>query len=158
MDRLDVRVKGSEASLANLKSGSIRALVDLDSAVPGLNFFRITGKDLQVPPGIAITKIRPSDLHLTVEAASERAFAVNPVISGSVPEKIAVKVLPKLVRVRALDDDLDRVKSVVTDPVRIVELVEKRKIDVSVSVRPKGIHVEGIHPDRVTVILEAPAP
>ena len=61
MDRIDVMIKGSGAGLANMTPGSVRAVVDLSSVLPGLNYYRITGKNLLVPPGIAISQIRPSD-------------------------------------------------------------------------------------------------
>ncbi len=69
MDRIDVRLRGSESGLANLNPGSVRAVVNLANVVTGVNYFRITGKNVQVPPGITISEIRPSDLHLNIETA-----------------------------------------------------------------------------------------
>lgn len=154
MDRIDVRVRGSEASLANLKSGSVRALVDLSQVVRGLNFFRISDKNLLVPPGIAITHIRPSDLTLNIAAASVKKVKVSPSVIGAIPLSMRVLVSPAEVQIRGIKTELQRVTSVVTDPINIAELVEKGKTTVAVSVQPQGVRIEGIDPLQVTVSLE----
>jgi uncharacterized protein (TIGR00159 family) len=155
MDRLEVRVRGSETSLANLKPGSVRALVDLSNVVTGLNFFRISSRDLQVPPGIAIAKIRPSDLRLTVRASAEKEIPVVPTVIGAIPANMRVSVRPRAVKVRALPDELERIKSVVTDPIRISELIDKKPRKVPVAVKPESILIEAIDPGQVSVALEA---
>jgi diadenylate cyclase len=72
MDTIDVRLRGSEAGLAGLKPGSVRAIIELSGVAPGLNYFRITEKNLQVPPGITISQVRPSSLSLSVEVAAPK--------------------------------------------------------------------------------------
>jgi diadenylate cyclase len=155
MDRLEVRARGSETSLANLKPGSVRALVDLSKVVTGLNFFRISRQDIQVPPGIAIARIRPSDLELTVRAAAEKTFAVVPTVIGAIPANMRVSVRPRSVKVRALPDELGHIKSVVSDPIRISDLIDKKQRQVAVAVKPESVRIESIEPARVSVTLEA---
>jgi uncharacterized protein (TIGR00159 family) len=154
MDRIDVRIRGSESGLANLKPGSVRAVVDLSNVIPGLNYFRITTKNLQVPPGITISEIRPSDLHLNIEAASVRKAGVIPTLSGEVPEKTKVVVTPAEVRLKGLQTDLKKVTSVTTDTVVVSELIAKGKIAIPVMVKPDGLRIEVIEPMQVTVSLE----
>jgi diadenylate cyclase len=154
MDRIDVRVRGSEASLANLKTGSVRALVDLSQVVRGLNFFRISAKNLLVPPGIAIAHIRPSDLTLNIAAASVKKVKVSPSVIGPIPKNMRVRVSPAEVQIRAIKTELQRVKAVITDPIKASELVQKGKATVAVSVQPPGVKIEGIDPLQVTVSLE----
>jgi diadenylate cyclase len=155
MDRLEVRARGSETSLANLKPGSVRALVDLSKVVTGLNFFRISRQDIQVPPGIAIARIRPSDLELTVRAAAEKTFTVVPTVIGAIPANMRVSVRPRSVKVRALPDELGHIKSVVSDPIRISDLIDKKQRQVAVAVKPESVRIESIEPARVSVTLEA---
>jgi len=158
MERIDVRVRGSESSLANLKPGSVRALVDLSGVVTGLNFFRISGNNVLVPPGITIAKIRPSDLHLNIAAASVKRVKVSLTIVGTLPEGTKLLVTPASVGVRALEEDLRQVKSVVTDPVKISELIGKGKVSIPVSIQPEGIRIEGMEPQEVTVSVESRGP
>jgi hypothetical protein len=155
MDRLEVRARGSETSLANLKPGSVRALVDLSKVVTGLNFFRISSQDIQVPPGIAIARIRPSDLELTVRASAEKDFPVIPTVIGAIPANMRVSVRPRSVKVRALPDELGQIKSVVSDPIRISDLIDKNQRKVAVAVKPESVRIESIEPARVSVTLEA---
>ncbi len=154
MDRIDVRVRGSESGLASLKPGSIRAVVDLSTVVTGLNFFRITEKNLLVPPGTTISQIRPSDLHLKIEAASVKKIQVVPTIVGTIPENSKISVTPSEVRIRASQTELKKVKSVTTDPVKISDLGSRREVSVPVLVKPDGLDIDSIEPLQVSVGIE----
>jgi hypothetical protein len=154
MDRIDVRIKGSESGLANLNPGAVRAIVDLSAVLPGLNYFRITTKNLQVPPGITISQISPSDLQLNVEAASSKKISVIPTITGDLPEKVKLIVTPTEVRLRGLQAELKKVTSVTTDTVAVSDLVAKGKIPIPVVVKPEGLKIEAIEPMQVNVSLE----
>lgn len=158
MDRIDVRVRGSQSGLASLNTGSVRAVVDLSSAVPGLNYFRITAKNLQVPPGISIAQIRPSDLQLNIEVASSRKMPIVPNILGALPEKARVVVEPSDATVRAVVGDLKRVTSVTTDPINATDLFAKGKVIATVQVKPEGLRLESVDPLQVTVTLRPESP
>ena len=158
MDRIDVRVRGSSSGLESLNPGVVRAVVDLSKVTPGLNFFRMTPNSLQVPPGITIAQIRPSDLQLNIEAASVKVFKVVPTIIGVLPEKSKIVVSPPDVRVRASQGDLKKVVSVTTDPVNISELALKQQMKVPVAIKPDGLRIDSIEPIQVTVIFETEKP
>jgi len=155
MDRIDVRIRGSESGLANLKPGSVRAVVDLSGVIPGLNYFRITSKNLLVPPGITTSQIRPSDLHLNIEAASVRKVSVVPTIVGALPEKAKIVVVPSEVTIRGVQRDLKKVASITTEPVNVAELTAKRKVMVPVQVKPDGLKIDSIYPMQVAVTMES---
>jgi diadenylate cyclase len=155
MDRIDVRVRGSEAGLANLNPGSVRAVVNLGNVTTGANFFRITDKNIQVPPGITISEIRPSDVQLNIDVASAKKINVVPTLIGTLPEKSKVVVSPSEVQVKAVQADLRKVTSVTTEPVNIEELRAKGKIVVPVLVKPDGVRIDSLDPVQVTVSLEA---
>ncbi|MGC8604168.1 MAG: CdaR family protein, partial [Desulfomonilaceae bacterium] len=126
--------------------------------VPGLNFFRLTPSSLQVPPGITISQIRPSDLQLYIDAASVKVFKVVPTIIGTLPDKTKIVVSPADVKVMASQGDLKKIASVTTDPVNISELALKQKIKVPVTVKPDGLKIDSIEPIHVTVIFEMEKP
>ena len=155
MDRIDVRLRGSEAGLANLNPGSVRAVVDLSHVLPGLNYFRITEKNLLMPPGIKIAQIRPSDLHLTIEAALARKMTVVPTIAGNLPQNTKVQVNPPEVMIKALQGDLKKITSITTDPISAVELHSKGRMTIPVAIKPEGLRIDSVDPVQVTVILEA---
>ncbi|MGB6064875.1 MAG: diadenylate cyclase CdaA [Desulfomonilaceae bacterium] len=158
MDRIDVMIRGSGAGLANLTPGSVRALVDLSGVLPGLNYFRITNKNLLVPPGIAVSQIRPSDLHLNIEAASTKNIGVVPTLAGALPENTKVAVTPSEVRITAAQGDLKKVTSITTEPITVSELIAKKKIVTHVVVRPDGLKIDSIEPVQVTVNLAEERP
>jgi len=154
MERIDVRLRGSEAGLANLNPGSVRAVVNLGNVVSGLNYFRLTGKNLQVPPGITISEIRPPDLHLNIEAASAKKVSVVPSLTGTLPEKTRIVIAPAEVQLRAVQAELRKVNSVITEPVNIEEIKAKGRIMVPVVVKPDGARIDSVDAMQVTVSLE----
>ena len=158
VDRIDVRLRGSESSLANLGTGSVRAVLNLTRVVPGLNYFRMTGKNLLVPPGITISQIRPSDLYLTIEIASVKKVSVVPTVVGPIPERTKVVVAPAEVQVRALAADLNKISSLTTDSIAVTDLIAKGKAIVPVVVKPDGLKIESVDPQQVTVTLETEKP
>jgi diadenylate cyclase len=153
-DRVDVRVRGSEASLANLKPGSVRVVLDLSSVVTGLNYFRITNKNLILAPGITMSEIRPSDLLLKIDASSLKKLAVVPTVVGPLPEKAKVVVTPAEIRLRAVQEELKKVTSITTESVSIAELTTKGSIVVPVVVKPEGLKIDSTEPMNVTISLE----
>ncbi|MCL5124758.1 MAG: diadenylate cyclase CdaA [Deltaproteobacteria bacterium] len=158
MDRIDVRVRGSAQGLENLPPGVVRAVVDLGKVVPGVNFFRMTPDHIQVPPGITIAQIRPSDLQLNVETASVKVFKIVPTIVGALPENTKIVVSPTEAKIRASLGDLRRVTSVTTDPVNISELALKQRLKVPVTVKPEGLRIDSLDPIQVNVIFETEKP
>ncbi len=158
MDRIDVRLRGSEAGLANVNPASVRAVVDLSNVLPGLNYFRISEKNLLVPPGIKIAQIRPSDLHLTIEAALAKKITVVPTIVGNLPENTKVQVNPPEILIKALQGDLKKVTSITTEPVSAAELHAKGKVTIPVVIKPEGLRIDSVDPVQVTVILDVEKP
>jgi len=158
MDKIDVRLKGPESGLANLKPGAVRAVIDLSGVLPGLNYYRITNKNIQVPPGVAISDIRPSDLRMHIETAQNRKVPVTPTLSGTLPERTMVVINPADVRIRAVQDDLKKVTSATTDPVNVSELISKGKVRVPVVVKPEGLKIELVEPQDVTISLKQEQP
>jgi len=132
--------------------------VDLGKVVPGLNFFRLTPNSLQVPPGITISQIRPSDLQLNIDAASVKVFKVVPTIVGVLPDRTKIVVSPSEVKIRASQGDIKKLTSVTTDPVNISELALKQKIKIPVIVKPEGLRIDSIEPIQVTVVFETENP
>jgi diadenylate cyclase len=155
MERIDVRLRGSESGLANLNPGSVRAVVNLSNVVTGLNYFRITAKSIQVPPGIAISEIRPSDLHLNIETASVRKVGVVPSVTGALPEKTKVVIAPAEVQVKGVQVELRKITSAVTESIDIDHLKTRGKLVVPVVIKPDGVKIDSVEPEQVTVSLEA---
>ncbi len=158
MDKIDVRLKGPESGLANLKPGAVRAVIDLSGVLPGLNYYRITNKNIQVPPGVTISDIRPSDLRLHIETAQTKKMAVTPALSGALPERTMVVVTPSDVRIRAVQDDLKKIVAVTTEPVSVSELIAKGKVKAPVVVKPEGLKIELVEPQEVTLSLKQEQP
>jgi uncharacterized protein (TIGR00159 family) len=153
-DRVDVRVKGSETSLANLRPGAVKVVLDLGKVTTGPNFFRITHENVQLPPGISIATIRFSDLQLKIAAHAVKKVRVIPTILGTIPPHLTVKVRPAHVNVRALEHTLKTIQSLSTEAVRASELLEKREVPVPLAVKPGVVKIEAVEPTEVTIVVE----
>ncbi len=101
---VELRVKGHESLISNLTSRQFKVNVNLANAQVGETTFPLYIDDnVNVPRGIRIVRLLPSQVKATLEPVVERLIPVEPVVLG-VPaegyETKAVKVFPEKIKVR----------------------------------------------------------
>jgi YbbR domain-containing protein len=79
---VDVRVRGPARTLAQLRSGDVVALVDLESARPGRRMFHIMQEHVYVPPGVRVLLVQPSTIPLQFEPSVSKTVPVAPMTDG----------------------------------------------------------------------------
>jgi uncharacterized protein (TIGR00159 family) len=77
---VNIRLRGSQLALEALRSRQIRARVSLAQVREGINYFQLTKSQIDLPPGIEITEIRPA--LLLVEARKKEPPAPQPEQQG----------------------------------------------------------------------------
>jgi YbbR domain-containing protein len=131
---VNVWVRGTTASVKNLKPQEISAWVDLQNAKAGERHFELTPSNVNVPYGFSVLRISPSRVNLRIEQVTTRRVPVIPRLHGEPPEGYAVMestVTPSQVEITGPQSAVSAVRSVITD-----------SIDVSTI---KGSHVERVN-------------
>ncbi len=121
-DALDVRIRGSFTTLRQLEPAKLEAVIDLLGASQGEKRYPLEPEDINVPRGVEVIAIAPSELRISLDAVAERILPIVPEITGSsVPgsnvEEIAVE--PRNGRVSGPARTLARLTALRTEPVSV---------------------------------------
>jgi hypothetical protein len=73
---VNIRLRGSQLALEALRTRQVRARVSLAQVREGINYFPLTKNQIDLPPGIEITEIRPA--LLLVEVRKKEPAAPQP--------------------------------------------------------------------------------
>ncbi len=128
-EEVDVSLRGSQRTLAALKSGDVVVNFDASGLQPGTHILRLTPQSvrLEVPEGInpesvQIERIEPGSIRLQLERRIEREFDVSVAVAGQPAagyELLGVQATPGRVRVRGPESHVNTLQTVQTDPVAL---------------------------------------
>lgn len=122
VERVDVQLDVARWAAGRVSEATVRARVNLAGAGEGQRVVTLTPTDVQVPPGVKVTRITPSRLHLTLARAAEGTFRVQPQVRGAPAPGYTVAgvaVDPSLIQVRGPRSTIERRDTVETAPVDV---------------------------------------
>lgn len=125
VSKVNLWVKGSTASIRNLKPQEITAWIDLQDTKPGQRNFELTPELVRVPYGFTVLRISPSQVSLNIEETVRRKVDVMPRIIGEPPEGFAVKettVSPPQVEIIGPQSQVNSLRHVITDSIDVSSL------------------------------------
>lgn len=125
VSKANLWVKGSTASIRNLKPQEITAWIDLQDTKPGLRNFELTPESVRVPYGFTVLRISPSQVSLKIEETIRKKVDVMPRIIGEPPEGFAVKettVTPPQVEIIGPQSQVNSLRHVITDSIDVSSL------------------------------------
>ncbi len=118
---ISVRARGSQRDLSNLTQGRLSPRIDLTAATGGQHVFQIIPEDLNVPSGVQIERIDPSEITIVFEDSLEKYVEISPAISGEPAvgyEIVGRSTEPEMARVsgpRSLVEAIERIETSTVD-------------------------------------------
>lgn len=115
-----IRVRGPERLIQQLRPQDVRAHIDLIDAKPGERTFDLTAQEIRRPNEVSVVQVVPSQVHLAFDTRLTREVEIRPRVTGSfLPgEQIAkVECDPSTITVTGPRHHVERVDSATTDPV-----------------------------------------
>jgi YbbR domain-containing protein len=115
-----IRVRGPERLIRELRSPDVRAHIDLTGARPGERTFDLTAQEILRPRDVSVVQVVPSQVHLAFDTRLTREVEVHPRVTGTfLPgEQIAkVESDPAKITITGPRRHVERVDSATTDPV-----------------------------------------
>lgn len=121
-DSVNLKVSGPRPLLNLLRPERMTVVLDLANVKVGTNSFRVTEHRFDLPRGLKITQISPSEATVSVDALERRRVRVKVSLKGDLPPGFALdeKTLaasPALVEVRAARAEMGAIGAVSTEPV-----------------------------------------
>ncbi len=115
-----IRVRGPERLIRQLRSPDVRAQIDLADAKPGARTFDLTAREVQRPREVTVVQIVPSQVHLAFDTRLTREVEIHPRVTGNfLPGEQITKVEqdPAKITITGPRHHVERVDSATTDPV-----------------------------------------
>jgi YbbR domain-containing protein len=152
-----IRVRGPERSVRQLKTNEVQAEIDLAGAKNGDRTFDLTSRQVRHPRDIEVVQIVPSQLHLSFDTRLTRQVEVHPRVTGvfATGEQI-VKVIadPSHITISGPRHHVETVDAAITDPIDATGTLGSAVFTSNVYVPDPLVQVEQDTSIRVTVIVQ----
>lgn len=90
VDFVDLVVRGPRTLLNRIDPEQLSMVLDLDGVRPGPAVFRVTGEALDLPRGVAVVRLMPSEVTLEFAPKLRKSVPVHVTVSGKLPEGLRV--------------------------------------------------------------------
>jgi YbbR domain-containing protein len=124
VDFIDLVVRGPRTLLNRIHPERLSMILDLRGVRPGPAVFRIVSEALDLPRGVTVVRLTPSEITLEFAATLRRRVPVHVAFSGKPPGGLrvtATKVAPESVEVVGPADQVARIRSAETAPLDLGE-------------------------------------
>ena len=115
-----IRVRGPDRLVRQLRNNDVHAEIDLSDAKPGERTYDLTSQQVRHPRDLAIVQVVPSQLHVAFDTRLTREVEVHARVTGNFAdgEQISrVDVDPAKITITGPRHHVERVDAATTDPV-----------------------------------------
>lgn len=120
----DLRVSGPRTLLSRIDRDNLAVVLDLAGVRPGPAVFRLQTESLNLPRGVKVVRLTPSEVTLDFARILQKSIPVRIAVAGKPPGGLRVvnsKATPDTVKVIGPEDDVSRLKLVETTAVDLGE-------------------------------------
>ncbi|HTW31747.1 MAG TPA: CdaR family protein [Candidatus Sulfotelmatobacter sp.] len=152
-----IRVRGPERIIRQLKLNEVQAEIDLDGAQPGTRTFQLTPEQVRHPHDLAVEQIFPGDLRLTFDTRMTKDVEIHPRVTGNFAngeQIVRVEADPPRVTITGPRHHVERIDAATTDPVDATGTLGSAVFTSTVYVSDPLVQVEQPTSVRVTVFVE----
>ena len=152
-----IRVRGPERSVRQLKTNEVQAEIDLAGAKNGDRTFDLTSRQVRHPRDIEVVQIVPSQLHLSFDTRLTRQVEVHPRVTGvfATGEQIVQVIAdPSHITISGPRHHVETVDAAITDPIDATGTLGSAVFTSNVYVPDPLVQVEQDTSIRVTVIVQ----
>jgi YbbR domain-containing protein len=152
-----IRVRGPERLIRQLRSPDVRAHIDLTGAKPGERTFDLTAQEIERPREVTIVQVVPSQIHLAFDTRMTREVAIHPRVSGNfLPGEQITKIDsdPPKITITGPHHHVERVDTATTDPVDVTGITGSVTFSTNVYVSDPLVQVVQPVLIHVTVTVE----
>jgi YbbR domain-containing protein len=156
-----IRVRGPERLIRNLRSTDVHAELELADAKPGERTFDLTAQQIRHQRELNVVQVVPGQVHISFDTRLTRDVEIRPRVTGTflAGEQIGkVLVDPERVTVTGPRHHVELMDTASTDPVDVSGTTTQATFVTNVYVADALVQVVQPTPVRVTVIMEKTAP
>ena len=155
-----VRLRAPGRLIHRLRSGDIRAEIDLAGVRPGSRTFDLSSRNIHVPQEYEVVQIVLGQFQLSFDNRLTRSVDVRPRVTGSFAQGMRIAQVvaePAHIRISGPQRRVEAVEAATTDPVDASGTMDRASFVTQAYVPDPLIQVVHPAPVRVTVIMEKAA-
>ncbi len=156
-----IRVRGPERLIRELRSTDIHAELELADAQPGERTFDLTAQQIRHQRDLHVVQVVPGQVHLSFDTRLTRDVEIRPRVTGTfvAGEQIAkVLVDPERITITGPKHHVETLDAATTDTVDASGTITQATFVTNVYVADALVQVVQPTPVRVTVIMEKSRP
>jgi YbbR domain-containing protein len=154
-----IRVRGPERLIRDLRSTDVHAELELADALPGERTFDLTARQIRHQRELSVVQVVPGQVHLSFDTRLTREIEIHPRVTVAPGEEIAkVLVDPEKITVTGPRHHVEMMDAATTDPVDASGTRTTGTFVTNVYVADALVQVVQPAPVRVTVIMEKSPP
>lgn len=157
ISEVQVRIRGPERIIHELRPQDVHAEVDLSGVKPGERTFDMTARQVRHPRDLEVQQIVPSQVRLNFDTILTREVEVRPRVLGTfAPGFHLEKVLtdPALISISGPKQRVEAVEAATTDPVDASGSITPSTFVTNAFVSDPLVQIVHPTPVRVTVIMQ----
>lgn len=139
---VDLHLSGSQALIKSMKTDQINVRLKLNNTLVGKNRYPISKDSISLPPGVALKKVVPSEVHVTLDKVVIKQLPVQPDWVGKMPEDLIIEkinITPETLEVRGLSRILDNVSTIYTEKIFLDAIRETAFFSVAPELSPASL-------------------
>jgi YbbR domain-containing protein len=152
-----IRVRGPERLIRELRSADVHAELELADAKPGERTFDLTAQQIRHARELHVVQVVPGQVHLAFDTRLTREVEIHPRVTGNFVEGEQIgKVLvdPEKITITGPQHHVEQVDAATTDPVDVSGTTSHATFVTMVYVPDPLVQVVNPTPVRVTVVME----
>jgi YbbR domain-containing protein len=154
-----IRVRGPERTVRQLKTNEVQAEIDLAGVGAGERTFDLTAHQVRHPRDVEVLQVVPSQLHLAFDTRATRQVQIRPRVTGnfaSGEQIVKVDTDPAQITIIGPRRHVERIDAATTDPIDASGTLGRGVFTTNVYVSDPMVQVEQAGSIRVTVMVEKP--
>jgi YbbR domain-containing protein len=152
-----IRVRGPERVIRQLRSNDVHAELELADAKPGERTFDLTSQQISHPRDLTVVQVVPSQVHIGFDTRLTREVEIHPRVTGNflTGEQITkVDVDPPRITITGPRHHVEKVDSATTDPVDATGTTSRATFTTNVYVSDPMVQIVQPTSIHVTVFVE----
>ncbi len=157
---VQVSVSGPERAVRALKATDIDAVLDLTGVRAGEQTFDLGPHQVQVPRGLTVTRVVPSQLHIAFNPNATRQVEVRPRVIGTFVAGYGIADVtadPSVITIEGPQNRVDAIDVAITDPVDATGVVGRATFTTHAYVPDPLVRIQHPVPIHVTVTTGKPS-
>ncbi len=152
-----IRVRGPERVIRQLKTNDVQAEIDLSGAKPEDRTFDLTSQQVRHPREVSVVQIVPSQIHLAFDTRLTREVEIHPRVTGnfaSGDQIVKVQADPSRVTITGPSHHVEKIEAATTDLIDATGTLGTGVFSTNVYVSDPLVQIEHAPSVRVTVIVQ----